>query len=63
MPMVHDFLQQVTSKNEKDTTDFANVLYQKSKGNPYFIKQYMGLLYSRGALAKNEETGEWDLLI
>ena len=60
LPMVNDFVKQVTRTKQEDTLDFAKLVYQTTNGNPYFIKQYLGLLHSRGALTRNEKTDEWD---
>ena len=56
---VQAIVEQVTNK-KKDTLDFAKVVHRKTDGNPFFVKQYLDLLQSRGSLTRNMQTGEWD---
>lgn len=47
-------------KTETDTTfALAEILYRKTKGNPFYIKQFLRLCHSKGYLKLDMETGIW----
>lgn len=45
---------------ETDTTSaLADILYRKTKGNPFYIKQFLRLCHSKGYLKLDMDTGSW----
>lgn len=48
-------------KTEADTTfALAEIIYRKTKGNPFYIKQFLRLCHSKGYLKLDMDTGRWD---
>ena len=48
-------------KTEGDTTSgLAEIIYRKTKGNPFYIKQFLRLCHSKGYLKLNMDTGSWN---
>jgi len=41
------------------TKSLANIVFQKTKGNPFFISQLLNSLYLQGVFTFNEENSEW----
>ncbi|MFQ7401004.1 MAG: hypothetical protein ACLRNW_24970 [Neglectibacter sp.] len=47
-------------KTEADTTfALADILYRKTKGNPFYIKQFLRLCHSKGYLKLDMDNGSW----
>lgn len=47
-------------KTEADTISvLAEILYRKTKGNPFYIKQFLRLCHSKGYLKLDMDTGSW----
>ena len=48
-------------KTEAGTTSgLAEIIYRKTKGNPFYIKQFLRLCHSKGYLKLDMDTGSWD---
>ncbi|MCB6201636.1 diguanylate cyclase domain-containing protein [Extibacter muris] len=48
-------------KTEAGTTSgLAEIIYRKTKGNPFYIKQFLRLCHSKGYLKLDIDTGRWD---
>ncbi|RGU95764.1 response regulator [Clostridium sp. AF15-17LB] len=47
-------------KSAEEMTGLAEVIYKKTGGNPFYIKQFLRLCHSRGYLALNMADGSWD---
>jgi predicted ATPase/AraC-like DNA-binding protein/tRNA A-37 threonylcarbamoyl transferase component Bud32 len=45
--------------NCADVLELTGFIYQKSKGNPFFLKSLLDSLYQRGVFTFNEETLKW----
>lgn len=47
-------------KTEADTaSELAEIIYRKTKGNPFYIKQFLRLCHSKGYLKLDMDTGNW----
>ena len=47
-------------KTEADTAArLAEIIYRKTKGNPFYIKQFLRLCHSKGYLKLDMDTGSW----
>ena len=47
-------------KSTEEMTGLTEVIYKKTGGNPFYIKQFLRLCHSRGYLVLNMENGSWD---
>ena len=58
---INDIVAALTNSSHEKTTELSSVVFQKTNGNPYFIKQYLDLLKRNEMLIKTENGYEWDL--
>ncbi|EQG68979.1 diguanylate cyclase domain protein [Clostridioides difficile DA00160] len=55
MQMIGDILK----TNVKKAAHLTEIIYNKTKGNPFYIKQFMQLCYLKGYLMLDMDTGSW----
>jgi len=58
MPAVSALLKDTFRRN--DVGELAHILIQKTDGNPFFLRQFIDTLLSRGLLAFDKAHGLWD---
>ncbi|TVR14581.1 MAG: GAF domain-containing protein [Phormidium sp. GEM2.Bin31] len=62
-PLNRDDVSRLTAltlhRDRSDSQPLADLLYDNSQGNPFFVNQLLKTLYERGAIAFNPDTGTW----
>ena len=62
-PLKRDDVSRLTAltlhRTPTDSQPLADLLYNNSQGNPFFVNQLLKTLYERGAIAFNPDTGTW----
>ena len=61
---VNQLLADTLRSSAEDTRPLAEVLLEKTGGNPFFLKEYLNSLHEEGMLSIERQTGrwQWDLL-
>lgn len=60
LDVVNTIVAELCLKETSTTLELSRAVYSKTDGNPYFVLQYMELLFSQGALKLNKLTQELD---
>ena len=58
--VVNEMVAELCHKETTKTLELAKAVHRKTDGNPYFVLQYMDLLFSHGMLKLNKSTKELD---
>lgn len=56
---VNQLIADTLRHNYNEVTRLTSFLYQKTKGNPFFLNKLLVSLYQRGVFAFDEDTGKW----
>ena len=56
---IKEILHDIFTPKIARANDLAALLYQKTKGNPFFVKSYLNFFLEKGHLWFNNQTNEW----
>ena len=54
------YLEKLLSADRTDVAELASVIYKKTRGNPFFLKQFLTSLYDNEFLQMNKGTFKWE---
>lgn len=58
--IVNKLISDTLKRKPKDTFHLSNLIYRKTKGNPFFVNQLLISIYQKGGFRFNENEMQWD---
>lgn len=55
----HRLLIDTIGQNKKNVTKLSNIIFEKTRGNPFFINIFLKMLYEEHLLTFDYEAGQW----
>ncbi|MFW6295984.1 MAG: ATP-binding protein, partial [Halothece sp.] len=57
---VNQWIATFFKQRTEEVDFFANLIFNKTQGNPFFIDQILDFLWNQNILRRNQESGSWD---